>query len=109
MLGLIAKLTFGAALVVSVGASAEHGHWMDHYFGVGSMPCCGKRDCAKVHARLVAKAAETVVVEVNGVSMTIVAQALHVSEDSDDYWCAMRVDEPISAANTRCVFIAVGT
>ena len=104
-------LIVGASLIVASlpEVSANHGHWIDHYLGADMIRCCGERDCSRVHARIIEQSAKSVTVEVNGVVMTIPAEALHVSEDRDDYWCAIRIDEPLSGTNTRCVFIAAGS
>ena len=90
-------------------AFAQNGYWTDKYQGAGATPCCGARDCFKVHARLLGQTPTVVTLEVNGVVLTIPSLSFHTSEDSADYWCALHSDEPISSENTRCAFLAVGS
>ena len=111
-LSISGRLLIIGAVLVAVSLSevfAMHGHWIDHYWGVSMARCCGERDCSKVHARIIDQSAKSATVEVNGIILTVPSEALHSSEDRDDYWCAIHVDEPISSANTRCIFIAVGS
>jgi hypothetical protein len=90
-------------------SSATHGSWMDHYFSANAAPCCGLRDCRKAHVRVIKPLESWIILEVDGITITIPEKSFHASEDLADYWCAVHNDEQISSDNTRCVFLAIGT
>ena len=91
-------------------AVALHGHWIDHYQSATGMSCCGVRDCVKTPLRLLDMTPDTVTVELPQLRkvITIPRQSYHASEDTHDYWCAVKQDQLPSTDNTRCVFLAVG-
>lgn len=95
-------------LLCAYEVHAQHGHWTDNYRGLRSLPCCGRRDCIPVRARILSQSASQVDVEVNGIVMTLPMETLHASEDASDWWCSGDIAHPISAQATRCLFIATG-
>lgn len=89
--------------------SATHGHWIDHYLAADSITrCCGPRDCLQVPLRLVHANGDHVTLDIQGVPVTILRKAFHISEDAFDYLCLKDVQAHITAENIRCAFIAVG-
>ncbi len=104
----LAGMLVGFLLATAV-AQATHGHWMDHYRNAKGFPCCSKKDCVVVQARLLPHAGPEAALEINGVPIRLDFGSVHVSEDTSSHWCAKDPDEPISTENTYCVFLAVGS
>ena len=101
--------TIMVVLICAATTWGEHGHFTDHYKDAEGVSCCGPRDCKVVHARILAQDETYVTVEVNGVKLILRNTSVHQSEDTQDYWCAKGRVEHISAATTRCVFIAAAS
>ena len=106
------RLAWCCAFLLCLGsgvALATHGHWIDHYRGANNMLCCNAtHDCRIVAARILSQEAGQSTVEVEGVVVTVPSLAVKVSEDSNAWYCARAVGEPISAENLRCLFLAIG-
>ena len=99
-----------ALVLVLVCASlsvAVHGAWHDHYTSAQGMPCCGKRDCVVVRARLLHQNAEETAVEVEGQPYMVPTRSVHASEDMHDWACWAVTDRPNQLL--RCLFLAIGT
>jgi hypothetical protein len=107
-------LLVATLLTLPVMLWAAHGHWMDHYRGVDGSPCCGRRDCVPVEARLVEDREKTWLAEVNGTMVDLPKASVHLSQEPIAYWChrgqtACRPPQlEISPACGRCLFVAVG-
>ena len=41
---------FGMGIIL---ASAQHGHWVDHYRTADGRLCCGETDCQPTHLRVI--------------------------------------------------------
>ena len=105
------RLAWCVAFALCLGsgvALATHGHWIDHYRGVNNMLCCSQADCRIVAARMLSQDAGQSTVEVDGVVVTVPSLAVKTSEDSNAWYCARAVEQPISAENLRCLFLAIG-
>jgi hypothetical protein len=87
---------------------AQHGAWQDRYVSASGTACCGRHDCQVARVYVREREATTVTVDVNGVAMTLPAGSVHLSEDTQGWWCAKDREEPVSTENTRCAFVAVG-
>lgn len=106
--GLCAVLAVDAALI----ANAMHGSWQDHYTDASQTPCCGPRDCQQIEGRLVTRESDRVQVEVQGVPLWLPQGSVHASEDGAFWLCRKgppEVKEPLTSAQVRCVFYAVGS
>ena len=96
-------------LVIYALVWAQHGHWTDAYRGAEGSRCCGIEDCRIVHARLLAQDGKHVVVEVDGMLLTLPAQSVHASEDLNDWVCEVKAGGELTEKNVRCVFLATGS
>ena len=101
-------LLLGIAITLPRLGRPDHGAWLDHYRDAEHRPCCSMaQDCRVVHARLVSQNGTEVVVEINGVLVTLYAGSVHVSEDDEDWACIVPPWADVTSTTVRCVFIAV--
>lgn len=97
-----------ATLLAALLLLAQHGAWQDNYVSANGMACCGRHDCQVARVAVQLWEAIYVLVEVNGVAITLPALSVHMSEDNNGWWCSKDPEAPVSVENTRCVFFAVG-
>jgi hypothetical protein len=114
--GKVVGVICGAGLLLwSATALAMHGSWQDHFYDAFGVPCCGARDCLKAEVWVWRRLPDLVEVEVNGRLLRLPAGSVHtIPADADvpltvsGYWCARNEKDPVSEANTRCVFVRPG-
>ena len=95
-----------------VGAGAEHLDWMRGYTNESGGECCHHADCLPVPLRLIAQEPDRTTVEIQGVLVTLHPKAVHLSQETQTYWCYRgelgRAGPPAvpTREGTRCVFLA---
>ena len=90
-------------------SDAQHGHWTDKYKSFDGGLCCGLLDCHVVPVRLVRQDGTQTTVEVGNERMQLPSDSVHISEDMSTWICIRSIQGGITAQNTRCVFLAIGS
>jgi hypothetical protein len=96
-------------LASHVLADEAHNQWTDRYTNAVGVRCCNGRDCRPADVYLVSEARGEV--WVNDLLLTLPPASMHrMPEDADvpasvsGYLCLRFPEDPVSAANIRCLF-----
>ena len=104
-------LICGVLIAFALPGAARHGAWHEHYTDAHNVSCCGIADCRQTSGRLLSRDKTTVELEAEGVQIHLPAASVHVSEDGQFWLCVKRqtgTAVPLTSAQVRCVFVAVG-
>ena len=117
MIGAWWRILFivGALMALALPSTARHGVWHEHYTDAYNVSCCGVADCRQTVGRLLSRDSTNdsamVTLEAEGVLIHLPAASVHGSEDGQFWLCVRRqggMAVPLTSAQVRCAFVAVG-